>query len=166
VKDAFTIGEHLLVAPILTSSATTRRVSLPAGTWYALDTGEAMSGSVEIEVPLTEIGLFARAGAVIPTLPPGVQTLRASDQVVDLAEVSAREIWIWLGADGTARLGDSVLMLSSPARPQGSVSVVEGELITGEERRLVVRGASIVLEAGGVQHRATGAGDLTWIVRW
>jgi alpha-glucosidase len=170
VKDAFTIGEHLLVAPIVTSSVTVRRVLLPAGSWYELASGDVMSGEVEIGVPLGEIGLFARAGAVIPALPPGVESLRPAEERTDLEDVSAREVWIWLGANGSARLGEGRVELESAARPESDVTVIEGEPIERGDRSLKIRGPSVLLEADGIQHRATSSGagglELTWVVRW
>jgi alpha-glucosidase len=167
IKDAYTVGEHLLVAPILTSSVTSRSVSLPAGVWFDLATHEAKSGDIQIEVPLQEIGLFARAGAVIPVLPPGVQSLRATDTELDPTDVG-REIWIWLGADGSSRLNEGRIVLTSPSQPQGEIAVIQGEELERGERRLVLEGKEIVLSAGGIEHRMTQDLDLDvrWIVRW
>jgi sulfoquinovosidase len=170
IKDAFTVGEHLLVAPIVTSSTTKRRVLLPNGTWYSLASGEAVSGEIEIDVPLGELGLFARAGAVIPTLPAGIESLRATDDVLDLDDQPERAIWIWLGANGSARLGEGRIALESSAIPSGEITIAEGELIERADRSRTLRGPSIVLEADGVQHRITAENidpsSLTYLVRW
>jgi hypothetical protein len=50
MTDQFLIGDDLLVAPVITKGATTRRVTLPPGRWSA-DDGQVYEGSSVIEVP-------------------------------------------------------------------------------------------------------------------
>jgi alpha-glucosidase (family GH31 glycosyl hydrolase) len=50
VTDQFLLGEELLVAPVITAGATTRRVTLPPGQWRA-DDGQTYTGPAVIEVP-------------------------------------------------------------------------------------------------------------------
>lgn len=174
VKDAFTIGDALLVAPVVTASTAVRSLPLPRGTWYRLPSMEQVEGptELEIEVPLDEVGLFARAGAVLPMLPAGVQSLVQSGAVLDLEEVrDQREVWVFLGADGRARDGEGAVRLESPGLATGEVTVREGEVLESAERAVVVRGPSVLLEdAGGQTHRITAEGlegfDLTYRVRW
>lgn len=174
VRDAFTVGDALLVAPVVTASTTARRVPLPKGGWYALPSMERFEGpdEVDIDVPLGELGLFARAGAVLPMLPAGVQSLVPTEAVLDLDEVrDRREVWIFLGADGEARDGDGVIHLESPGKVTGEVTVKDGDVLESAEHRLVVRGPTARLEDGaGAAHRISAEGlegtDLTYIVRW
>jgi hypothetical protein len=91
--DEFLFGPDLLAAPVLEPGATTRRAYLPAGDWvdlwravaYDADDGafhlagraQIVAGEREVEVPapLDELPLFARAGTLLPLLPPDVDTL-------------------------------------------------------------------------------------------
>jgi alpha-glucosidase len=71
VDDAFMVGDTLLAAPVLEEGATQREVLLPAGTWYAFESGEMLRGGgrVTVQAPLDALPLFARAGSVIPLWP-------------------------------------------------------------------------------------------------
>lgn len=64
----FMFGRQLLVAPVVLEGARKRKLSLPAGAWYAFDNAEPQSGGQEIELPVTieSIPMFAREGAIIP----------------------------------------------------------------------------------------------------
>ncbi|NIV29741.1 MAG: hypothetical protein GWN58_09615, partial [Anaerolineae bacterium] len=73
----FLLGNELLVAPVLAPGVETWPVYLPKGEWVNWWDGERYRGPgrVTIPAPLTQIPLLARAGAVIPMLPPNVDTL-------------------------------------------------------------------------------------------
>jgi len=64
-------GRDLLVAPVVERAANSRRLYLPAGTWYDWWTGEKIEGKRWIERPvdLATLPLYARAGAIIPLDP-------------------------------------------------------------------------------------------------
>lgn len=65
----FLLGSHLLVASVLEPGARTRRVYLPAGSWWCnFYTDDWYEGGTEIEVdaPLERIPLFVCDGGVIP----------------------------------------------------------------------------------------------------
>ncbi|HEY6089907.1 MAG TPA: TIM-barrel domain-containing protein, partial [Gemmatimonadaceae bacterium] len=79
VNDEYLAGDHLLVAPVVDSSADSRAVYLPAGTWFRIGSDSVYGGGRRVTVsapqPLSDGGdttglrglpLFARAGAVIP----------------------------------------------------------------------------------------------------
>lgn len=68
VRDAFFLGEALLVAPVLEAGARAREVTLPAGLWYELSSGRAHRGPtrVRLEAPLERIPVLVRAGSVLP----------------------------------------------------------------------------------------------------
>nr|MBO2492233.1 DUF5110 domain-containing protein [Rhodothermus marinus] len=74
IEDAFLLGPHLLVAPVLEPGARTRRVYLPAGRWYDFWSDRCYEGPNEIlvEAPLDVMPVFVRAGTVLP-LGPAVQ---------------------------------------------------------------------------------------------
>jgi alpha-glucosidase len=90
VEDSFMLGPDLLVAPVLEQGETTRSVYLPAhpGGWYDWHDGSHYAGGsrVTVPAPLGRMPIFARAGAIVPTLPPGVMSLVANEQVPDLAD--------------------------------------------------------------------------------
>jgi alpha-glucosidase (family GH31 glycosyl hydrolase) len=90
--DEFLLGPDLLVAPVLEAGATERSVYLPKGRWIdlwrsvdyregggglAVTGAEELRGKREVTVPapLDELPLLARAGAILPLLPPRVDTL-------------------------------------------------------------------------------------------
>jgi len=82
---AWLLGPDLLVEPILEGGKTTRTAWIPPGTWHPAEgytlAGEAPGATLEgpvllpINASLTQIPVFARAGAVIVHLPAGVDTL-------------------------------------------------------------------------------------------
>ncbi len=69
--EEFGVGDHLLVCPISEEGATSRKMYLPSGTWYAYDHSIPQAGKCEIEVdaPLNKLPIYIRAGAVIPQRP-------------------------------------------------------------------------------------------------
>jgi hypothetical protein len=90
--DEFLLGPDLLAAPVVTPGSTEREAYLPRGRWvdlwrsarYASRSGGLRLGRVALlrggvdatlPAPLDELPLLVRAGAVLPLLPPGVDTL-------------------------------------------------------------------------------------------
>ena len=73
IEDQFLCGRNLLVAPILTQN-NTRRIYIPAGTWFDYWTGEKYTGPQWISQThdLESIPVFVRAGTILP-LGPAVQ---------------------------------------------------------------------------------------------
>jgi alpha-D-xyloside xylohydrolase len=71
VDDEYLFGPDLLVAPVLEQGETTRRVYLPAGTWWNFWTGEPVPGGrfLTVPAPLEMLPLFVRDGAMIPMGP-------------------------------------------------------------------------------------------------
>jgi alpha-glucosidase len=68
VDDAFMLGDHLLVAPILDEGASGRAVRFPHGCWYNFWNDSLVEGPtlVDVEASLERIPLFTRGGCVIP----------------------------------------------------------------------------------------------------
>jgi alpha-glucosidase len=68
IDDAFTLGDALLIAPVLREGARTRTVRLPKGAWYLFGTSRMFEGGAEVEIdaPLQGIPVLARAGSLIP----------------------------------------------------------------------------------------------------
>jgi alpha-D-xyloside xylohydrolase len=75
IVDEFLLGEHLLVAPVLTEDDR-RRVYLPAGRWLDLRTGRVRRGPqwIEVRAPLAAVPLYLRADAVLPLAGPAQHT--------------------------------------------------------------------------------------------
>jgi alpha-glucosidase (family GH31 glycosyl hydrolase) len=90
--DEFLFGPDLLVAPVVEAGARERRVYMPGGRWIDLWRSaryvEASGGlrlaaprvlrggdETVLPAPLDELPLLVRAGAVLPLLPPDVDTL-------------------------------------------------------------------------------------------
>jgi alpha-glucosidase (family GH31 glycosyl hydrolase) len=90
--DAFLFGPDLLAAPVVRPGQRRRRVYLPRGRWvdlwrsadYVRRTGGLRLGParllaggrrVRLPAPLAELPLLARAGTLLPLLPPDVDTL-------------------------------------------------------------------------------------------
>jgi alpha-glucosidase/alpha-D-xyloside xylohydrolase len=69
--DEYLWGRDLLIAPVVEKAAKSRRVYLPAGTWYDWWTGEKVEGKRWIEKPvdLATMPIYVRAGAVVPLDP-------------------------------------------------------------------------------------------------
>ncbi len=69
IDDEFHFGPNLLVAPVLTAGARSRKVYLPAGTsWTDAWSGQNVDGGQHIvaEAPLDRIPLYLRAGTQLP----------------------------------------------------------------------------------------------------
>lgn len=77
ILDEVMIGDGLLLAPVQTPGETSRSVYLPKGTWYPWLSGAPEDGgkTLDVDAPLGEIPVFARAGTIVPTYPDGVMTL-------------------------------------------------------------------------------------------
>jgi len=134
--DQLLFGPDLLAAPVLAPGARTRRAYLPAGGWvdfwravafvevdgsFALGRADVLDGGREVEVPapLDELPLFVRAGALLPMLPPDVDTLAAYGA----------------GAPGLVRLDDRRGERRLLAFPRGASSarLTQGGLVSTEE---------------------------------
>lgn len=178
VSESYMVGDGLLVAPVVTSSTTELQVVLPKGRWFDFFTHQAYEGGQtrSFEVPVTELVLLARAGAVVPMLPAGVQSLRPTPDRLDLSEVrDQREVRLWLGASGEARdVSGGRWALSSPAEPQGAVKVQGGQVLLDEARHLRVRAAAnhtLQLTDDALQHELRAvdlpeAMQTTYDIRW
>ena len=69
--DEYLWGRDLLVAPVVARGVKSRRLYLPAGTWFDWWTGEKLSGPRWIDRPvdLATLPLYVRAGAIVPLDP-------------------------------------------------------------------------------------------------
>jgi alpha-glucosidase (family GH31 glycosyl hydrolase) len=130
--DQFMFGPHLLAAPVVEEGARDRRVDLPGGRWVdlwrsaelsdrhgalVLDRARVLRGGKArtIPAPLEELPLLVRAGAVIPLLPPEVDTLAdfADKGVVTLDERRRElELLAFPRGKSTARFGEKGRIVS------------------------------------------------------
>lgn len=105
VADEVMVGPGLLVAPVQTMGATSRSVYLPQGTWFPWSGGPAVAGgqTVTAPAPVTEIPVYALAGAIVPTFPDGVETLvREPSNVPGASSVGDdRIVYAFAGGAGT-----------------------------------------------------------------
>ena len=71
-EDEFLLGNSLLVAPLLEEEQRTRTLYLPAGNWFSLFTGRALTGGSHCESSVEErFPVYVRAGsALVLHLPP------------------------------------------------------------------------------------------------
>jgi alpha-glucosidase (family GH31 glycosyl hydrolase) len=75
MTDQWMVGDYLLVRPVVDQGATSAKVYLPAGTWIDFWTGQLHSGNQWVTRPVdakawTDIPLYVKRGAIIPTAPP------------------------------------------------------------------------------------------------
>ncbi|MBX2874023.1 MAG: glycoside hydrolase family 31 protein [Saprospiraceae bacterium] len=69
LDNQFLLGGELLIAPVLTPEASSRKVYLPKGKWYDYWTGEEYQGeqTITVEVDLTSIPFFVKQGSFLFT---------------------------------------------------------------------------------------------------
>ena len=92
--DQFLWGRDILVSPVVTKGATSRRLYLPRGRWFDFWTEQGLDGGREIdrEVDLATMPLHVRAGAIIPMGPVKQYTGEVVDAPITLT--------VYPGADG------------------------------------------------------------------
>ncbi len=69
LNDEFLLGEHILVAPVVTQGSTRRMVYLPEGKWYGWEDKKEYQGGQYylVEAPLDTCPIFVKEGSIIPT---------------------------------------------------------------------------------------------------
>lgn len=110
--DQYLFGPDLLVAPVV-RPVTGRAVYLPAGVWYDYWSGARHEGPriLEVEAPLARIPLFVRAGAIIPMLPEGIDTLipRHPGMAPEVVAIDERRVLqVWPGESGSVDTWDGI----------------------------------------------------------
>ena len=105
---AWMFGEWLLVSPIVEQGQIEKRIYLPAGVWTDLASGKVYLGGRSITLPVksktwSDIPLFIRQGAIIPTEPAEDYAGQdpASTLRVDIFADSARTRFDYYDDDGT-----------------------------------------------------------------
>jgi alpha-D-xyloside xylohydrolase len=94
IGDEYLFGPAILVSPVTTQGATSRRVYLPKATWYDFWSGKKIEGGkyIDADAPLEKLPLFIRAGSIIPMGP----TMEWSTQ----KPADPIELRVYPGADG------------------------------------------------------------------
>lgn len=111
----YLLGDDMWVAPVVSRANTTddlveMKVWVPPGKWIGVRGGRVLNGAEDgstyssLLVDLTEIPIFSRAGAIIPSIPviPGTTVGLAMKPYYDL-------IWTVYLADGAPRSGRGIL---------------------------------------------------------
>jgi len=101
ILDEYLLGDRILVAPVQVEGATSREVQLPAGDWYPLLGGAAVSGTITASAAITEIPAYVPAGSLLVLYPDGVDTVLdapgAATAVTAATVADDREIWLYPG---------------------------------------------------------------------
>ncbi|MDR3735015.1 MAG: glycoside hydrolase family 31 protein [Acidobacteriaceae bacterium] len=163
-KDEYLFGPDFLVAPV-TDAGVARTVYLPKGDWVNYWTGMQASGgkTLNVDVPVDAIPVYARAGAVIAKLPEDVMTLVpvAESGNHDVKSMDDRRVYeVIAGFSGdeaktetdfegrtltrdanSLKIADSATTLISPAR-------VTVRWRFGKVRSVTVDGASVEVQSG------------------
>lgn len=69
ISDEYLWGDRVLIAPVMTKGARSRKVTFPAGTWINLNDDRLTykgGTTATVAAPLSELPMFVRAGSFIP----------------------------------------------------------------------------------------------------
>lgn len=156
LDDQYLLGDALLVCPVVTPGASDRSCYLPAGDWVDFWTGEMYRGAgyVTLPAPLERIPLLVRAGALLPTAAPTVETFASvsasgDDLILRIMASPERE------HTAEFRLYDGTL-LRYAATPGGAELHVDGSPVA---RRISVESETTHLD---LQVQAGGNVTVTW----
>ena len=131
--DAWMFGDYLLVSPVVEPGQASKDIYLPAGRWIDYASGHAYQGGQTIHYALdaktwSDIPLFVREGAIVPTQAPedyvGQHPLRELD--VDVFPVEHRTSFPYYDDDGATYAyehGDYFLQTLGAQRRGQSVSI-------------------------------------------
>jgi alpha-glucosidase (family GH31 glycosyl hydrolase) len=177
--DEYLLGPSLLVAPVITEGATSRQVHLPPGSWFSWWGGAAVAGptTMTVQAPIGTPPLYVLAGALLPLLPPGIDTLVPSNDpstvsLSALAGQDAASAWVRGAARATCLDGSTVSVTDDATgvlvtwAPSGTGSVMTMTLDLSQRSGTtsaltalnVVSGASLTEETSAANvSSATGA---------
>jgi alpha-D-xyloside xylohydrolase len=134
--DEYLLGDHLLVAPIVTRGAREREVVFPAGRWIDWFRGDVHGeGTETIPAELYELPLYLAEGGIVPLLRPTIDTLSPSiDPGVDSWATTPGDLWarIFPGAASAFVLYDGARIEQRADGDTVSVGWTPGsELVSG-----------------------------------
>ncbi|HEY8141247.1 MAG TPA: TIM-barrel domain-containing protein, partial [Kofleriaceae bacterium] len=171
IGDQTMIGRDLLAAMAIEPGQKSRRVYLPAGTWFDFRDGARIeSASQWVEAPLERAGvlalpLYARAGAVIPMARAGALAARIfpGEGAFDLVEDDGETVEYQAGAVRTTtirRRSDAIEISAASGSYRGApdsraiwlevAGAAPRQILVGHERTALVRRESVpALEKAG-----------------
>lgn len=129
----YLFGPDILAGPVVVEGATTKEMYFPKGdTWIDFWSGKTFAGGTvaTVAAPLADMPLFVRAGAIIPMLPPDVDTLVDKKLIKD---------------DKVIAMDDRLDVLVYPGPGKSGFETVDGVKLSGAP------------EAGGYRLCASGA---------
>jgi alpha-D-xyloside xylohydrolase len=152
-SDTYMFGDDLLVAPVVTRGARTRRVALPPGGWVDYWTGRGVSpgpdGTAEVDAPLERLPLLVRAGALVPLLRPTIDTIAPATRAdVDSFARDPGRLWVRAFA-GPARRFDVYDGTRLERLDDGALRVTEGQVFRGVMAELVGAREPATVEVDG-----------------
>lgn len=152
--DEWMVGDDLLVAPVLSEAARSRRVWLPPGDWVDFWSGARYEGDTDtsVDAPLGRMPIFVRGGAVVARYPDDVTSL--TDAPGDPRAVTPQgrlDVTVWPGGDAGGGRG---LRLAGggafESGPGGASLSWSGDVGTSLLARLPAGAAPARVAAGGV----------------
>lgn len=99
IGDQYMFGHGLMVCPVYTYKARSRKVYFPKGEgWYDFYSGKFLSGGVErtVDAPYKQIPLYVRAGSILPTGP--------EIEYTDQKSADPIKIYVYAGRNGSFTL--------------------------------------------------------------
>ncbi len=163
--DEYLWGRDILVAPVVSKGATSRRLYLPRGVWHDYWTNDSHEGGREIEraVDLETTPLYVRAGAIIPHDPVRQYTSETVSEPTSFVVYPGADgkghlyeddgisfdyrKGEWMGIDASWRDSERTLRLQLspgsrvlPSSPRMFLARIAG---SAEERSLTFRGESL-----------------------
>lgn len=104
VSDQFMLGPAIMVCPVYEYGARSRTVYLPEGKWYDWNNGKEIAGGCHIvaDAPLERIPLYLRAGTILVTGNPVMNTAEAQDNLKLTVNTGADADFVIYEDDGTS----------------------------------------------------------------
>ncbi|MEB3330548.1 MAG: TIM-barrel domain-containing protein [Candidatus Sericytochromatia bacterium] len=160
VDDAYMLGPELLVAPVLTPGATTRRLWLPPGTWIDWWSGRREAGGrwLEVPAPLDALPVWVRAGAAVPVWPEGVMTAvpGADPSVPGPAAVAGTlQVRLFPGPGRRFTLAEGTRLVHQPPTGAGVAATPRAATLDGRPVALTREGRAWVVRARAAGREAT-----------
>jgi len=166
----YLLGPALLVAPVVTSGVMSRQVHLPPGEWFPWWGGAAIAGPMTFtaQAPIGQPPLYVLAGSLLPMLPPGIDTLVASDDpsTVSLSAMAGTDVasaWV-SGPASTTCLDGSSLSIADTATgvlvtwaPSGTGNALVLTLDVSQRKGATFAPTQVVSVSGGPLTQETSA---------
>lgn len=167
-ETTFAVGRALLVAAVDQPDVETWEVAFPPGTWVDWWTGEARSGTVEVDAPLGQGPLFLAEGAIVPLLREEVRTIAPSSAGVQSWSDDPGALTVrFVPGEGAFEVEDGpALSGSAEALEIGALGIYTGisiEIWSEEAETVLLDGAPVTTTRDGAWLRAeVGPGRVSW----